>query len=301
MLAVGDIKKCSRCREEKEISEYGSNKKLGDGLNCYCKACAREIDRNFRSNLVAECGLLSQDKFKTKFCPGCSTYLSSADFSRDKHKSGGLSSYCKACRIKRGQTEIARAQKRLYNSSDRGRANRRLWKICNKERVKALNKKWRDANPDKCRRMRQEWRLNNRERARHHTAVREKRVSGRGSYTYNQWVELCEVFDNKCAYCFRGCKLTRHHVVPIAAGGSNLIANIIPARIRCNCHIHTKIILPIGMLTMEDQFVKKGVIEPGITPPENSDCKSASDLEECVSKRLSESVKAKITSEVESK
>lgn len=39
-----------------------------------------------------------------------------------------------------------------------------------------------------------------------------------------------------------------------------------------------------------DSFVKRGVIEPGITPPEKEEQKTAADLEDCVAKRLADSV-----------
>jgi hypothetical protein len=37
------MKRCSRCRKFKELTEFGKNRGLKDGLNCYCKQCANEI------------------------------------------------------------------------------------------------------------------------------------------------------------------------------------------------------------------------------------------------------------------
>lgn len=39
-----------------------------------------------------------------------------------------------------------------------------------------------------------------------------------------------------------------------------------------------------------DTFEKRGVIEPGLTPPEKEEQKSAAELEDCVAKRLADSV-----------
>lgn len=39
-----------------------------------------------------------------------------------------------------------------------------------------------------------------------------------------------------------------------------------------------------------ETFEKRGVIEPGITPPEKDEHKSAAELEDCVAKRLADSV-----------
>lgn len=39
------MKKCSTCREDKELSEFHKNKSRGDGLSQRCKHCAREAVR----------------------------------------------------------------------------------------------------------------------------------------------------------------------------------------------------------------------------------------------------------------
>ena len=295
-VAVGELKECCRCREIKGLGDFGKNRRLKDGLNCYCRVCARIKDRQFRSKIAAK---NIAPEIQGKFCPGCKVFLPSFDFGRDKYRSSGLNSYCKSCRVARGQTEIARARKRAYNTSSKGRTRIKRWKSENKERLRLLNKRWSDANPQKCREISRNWKSKNRDRVRHHTVVRERRVRSAGKgYSYDQWLDKCQAFANRCAYCLKEQKLTRHHIVPIAKGGANLIDNIAPACLSCNCHIHTKIILPVGLLLMEDQFIKKGVIEQGITPPEEEVSKEASDLENCVERRLADSVKAKFTSEV---
>lgn len=35
------MKKCGRCGETKELTEFGKSKQTKDGLRCYCKACKR--------------------------------------------------------------------------------------------------------------------------------------------------------------------------------------------------------------------------------------------------------------------
>lgn len=37
-------KKCSRCQQEKPVTEYWKRKQLKDGLSSYCKTCWNEIN-----------------------------------------------------------------------------------------------------------------------------------------------------------------------------------------------------------------------------------------------------------------
>lgn len=43
------MKKCAHCGEEKDISKFGSNKRMKDGLNYYCKECQNRMNRESRS------------------------------------------------------------------------------------------------------------------------------------------------------------------------------------------------------------------------------------------------------------
>jgi hypothetical protein len=45
-------KKCSKCKEEKFVSEFSNNKAAHDGLNYYCKPCLSSIKRmtHYKSN-----------------------------------------------------------------------------------------------------------------------------------------------------------------------------------------------------------------------------------------------------------
>lgn len=43
------MKRCRRCGEGKDPSEFGSNRKMADGLSIYCRICARVIQQGWRS------------------------------------------------------------------------------------------------------------------------------------------------------------------------------------------------------------------------------------------------------------
>lgn len=62
----------------------------------------------------------------------------------------------------------------------------------------------------------------------------ERRSQLAGSYTPAELIECLDFFNNSCAYCGEASPLTVDHIIPIFAGGSNNIYNIVPACQRCN-------------------------------------------------------------------
>lgn len=64
-----------------------------------------------------------------------------------------------------------------------------------------------------------------------------------GSFTYKEWIDLCEKYDNRCLACGRKIQLTIDHVIPITREGStNNIENIQPLCGTCNSRKHNRII-----------------------------------------------------------
>lgn len=56
--------------------------------------------------------------------------------------------------------------------------------------------------------------------------------------TLDAWSKIVNDWDGTCAYCGKkppkGVKLTRDHVIPISAGGSDGLENVVPACKLCN-------------------------------------------------------------------
>lgn len=71
---------------------------------------------------------------------------------------------------------------------------------------------------------------------------RRARLAGSdGSFTLADWKSLLAAFDYCCAYCGRSdVALEADHRTPLARGGSNNIANILPACRSCNGRKATK-------------------------------------------------------------
>lgn len=94
--------------------------------------------------------------------------------------------------------------------------------------VKVRVLRYRAANPEK------RTVLEQRRRAR-------KRGNG-GTFTEEEWQELCNALGNKCQCCGAEGKLTVDHIVPLSMGGSNSIDNLQPLCKSCNCRKHTRVV-----------------------------------------------------------
>lgn len=63
-----------------------------------------------------------------------------------------------------------------------------------------------------------------------------------GSFTPQEWKDLCALYGNRCLACGEGKSLTVDHVVPLSMGGANTIDNIQCLCRSCNSKKHDKAI-----------------------------------------------------------
>ena len=111
-----------------------------------------------------------------------------------------------------------------------------LWYLNNSERSKTNAMSWRQSNHDKMVKSGHMWKTRNTEKVRNQHIRRRSNKIGVVSehYTYDQFVDLCNRFDNTCLCCGKKKKLTADHVVPLSKGGSDSIDNIQPLCQSCN-------------------------------------------------------------------
>jgi len=95
---------------------------------------------------------------------------------------------------------------------------------------------WRAENPDKvkeicyryCETHRWERILLERER-------QAKKRGAPGALTKQEWMEILERHEYRCAYCGRNdVKMTMDHIVPLSRGGQHVASNVVPACRTCN-------------------------------------------------------------------
>lgn len=100
------------------------------------------------------------------------------------------------------------------------------------EEVKAYIKQWQRDNPEK--------RAGYSRRCTH---KRRAQIEGNGgSFTTEEWQELCAQCGYRCACCGEQKPLTVDHVIPVSKGGGNDISNIQPLCKNCNSSKGIKVI-----------------------------------------------------------
>ena len=52
--------------------------------------------------------------------------------------------------------------------------------------------------------------------------------------TKSDWMNICQKYDNCCAYCNGKVPLELDHIIPITKGGLHIVENIVPACKSCN-------------------------------------------------------------------
>lgn len=86
------MRKCSKCHEDKDISEFSKNSSRSDGLSNVCKPCAKIVAKEWRDSNRFDGRVVA-----SKHCVGCNITKDSYEFYNDKSRTDGLSSQCKNC------------------------------------------------------------------------------------------------------------------------------------------------------------------------------------------------------------
>lgn len=166
----------------------------------------------------------------TKRCSRCQLVKDSSEFYKNKRTATGLTSYCKDCNKvkalewKRNHPE-AMARWRA-DMLERNPEHERQYRAINKDRDSARIARWSKEN-----------------RARRNAtqnARRAREYSG-GTYSAEEWLDLCDQYGNVCLSCGID-EITVDHVVPLVRGGANTIDNLQPLCKKCNFSKGSKII-----------------------------------------------------------
>lgn len=133
----------------------------------------------------------------------------------------------------------ARARAKIDQTRRSGRARMAHWRATNPEKVATANRKPRRFDHNAARERMNRWR---REHPGHRVTEvqrRRARIAGaRGSHTRAQWLARVAFHGWRCRYCAKELTrrtLTKDHLIPLARGGSDWPANLVPACRSCNC------------------------------------------------------------------
>jgi 5-methylcytosine-specific restriction endonuclease McrA len=141
-----------------------------------------------------------------------------------------------------------------HKDPDRRRQYGREWITRNADKARDAMRRWRAAHPDEhsddsrayYARHREERLAQSAEYHRAHPEVgrarsenyRARKRAAEGSFTAAEWLALVEQWGGRCAYCGAEGPLQSEHRTPLDRGGTNFIANILPACGRCNTKKH---------------------------------------------------------------
>lgn len=192
----------------------------------------------------------------TKKCRSCKRVKPITEFTRQANAPDGLQYSCKSC-------HKIRAAKYYQKNKDRIRAVNKSWQdahpdylsrpqsrtqeqnharyLKDREGYKRRSQQWRERNRDKDSEGSRRWQRENpvAKRAIKHQRRARKQANG-GSYTVQEWNELCARYDHRCLCCGEHKPLTVDHVLPLSLGGDNTINNLQPLCLACNVRKHAK-------------------------------------------------------------
>ncbi len=159
-------------------------------------------------------------KSASKFCPDCKKGVPISEFYGVER--GHVDNRCKTCRK-------AYAAKWKKDNREKSLGLARDYARRNKDRQLANSRKRNAENPAKFQASK---------------AKKKARDLGiEGTFTWQEFVALCDKFGNVCLSCGVSAKLTVDHVIPLSQNGcTNDIGNIQPLCLSCNSSKGTKTI-----------------------------------------------------------
>lgn len=217
------MKTCTKCLKSKPISEFhihNGAKSSKSGIRSNCKACAKaDRARWYAANKESE---IAKTLAYQRANPAVTRKWARATYQRNL-----------ASRRARMKLAYERNPEK-YLTACRKRYEEKKPSI-----LLQVAKYRRTLDPLKLVESRRQYRKNNPERmSANANAARIRKQNAPGSHTLDEWKAVKDYFNHCCAYCLRGIDecgpLARDHVVPLTAGGSDDIDNIVPSCKPCN-------------------------------------------------------------------
>jgi 5-methylcytosine-specific restriction endonuclease McrA len=210
---------CSKCHQQLPATTdfFRPRHDRPRGWESRCRECQREQDRIRRRNKPSSGPRAIARALANKGLARCTRCheikpLTEDSFFPNAKKITGFCSWCKACnrehakirQRKRRKDPVGRrrilAEKKRHSRSEKGRETKRKQSL-----------------------------IDNNKR-------RQKTMSLPYNWTDELWASCQEMWDNKCAYCGKGGKLTQDHFIPLSSPRctGTVPENMVPACARCN-------------------------------------------------------------------
>lgn len=238
------MKKCSKCGESKNISEFHKKKASKDGLAYECKSCISEYKKKYYEQNRDEVLKKVKERY-AKSCEDIKAYqeeyrknnAEKVAESKKNHYEQNKEKVLLKCKIYRENNREKIAEtKRIYHQKNKEyilgkvRAYHKKHKKRIAEYMKQYSKQYHKENPNIQRQFTQKRRA--------------KLKQLPHNLKLEEWLDIKHVFNNSCAYCgmtekehekHYGEKLHQEHFIPLTKGGGYEKGNIIPSCRSCNC------------------------------------------------------------------
>src|SRR5690606_5217579 len=224
-------KRCSRCKQEKPVTEFGKDQSRKDGLQGYCRECQQAYNREYRKKNAArnpdEIPIPSETR-----CPKCGVTRPSSERTGNRVSPDGLEFQCKPCMR-------AKSAKYYAENGEKHRESVCRWQKTNREKYRENARRWRKANPGKVRA------IQHRRRARKAGAFTEPHTP---EDLLAFW-RFLGIDPERCWYWAldgRDAPMEHvDHVIPLSRGGSETVWNKRPACSKCNTSKNARV-FPAG-------------------------------------------------------
>lgn len=174
----------------------------------------------------------------TKVCTGCKEEKPVSCFSRRGKDDPRPRTRCQAC----AQAAAALRPKPKLDP-EKAKARRQRWLDKNPEYMKDYQRQRHQDDPERLNAPRRKGGPRYEHVKADVNRRRALKASAEGSHTVEEWLALCEHHEHRCLACGRDDRpLTRDHVVPLIAGGTDYIDNIQPLCKPCNSSKGTNVI-----------------------------------------------------------
>jgi len=210
-------KVCTKCKIEKDLSEFKRDRFSKDGLNFQCKECKRDAVRKRKAALVEKREANPITKTE-KVCATCGIEKEVGRFYKSNRYADGFARQCIECRNLLRNSPEAKEQSKKYNKK---------YNQDHADQIREKNRKWRDNNPEKVRAM-----------VRKRRAIKE-RIKENYSSADEQFTR--GLFGNKCFLCGSADCLAIDHNLPLSKGHPLTRANAVLLCRVCNSSKSTKL------------------------------------------------------------
>lgn len=242
-------KVCSKCGKELPLNNeyFNTRKSSKDGYYTYCKECHKNrMKIYYENNKEKEAirGKIYRENNKEKIAKSHKEHYENNKEYYQKWRENNkdhINKFNKAY-YQQNKYHLIERQKEYYQTNrDYVLKYKSLYYQKNKESIEKYRVKYRVKNHDKIRNYFKLYYKNNKDKLRiYHQRRKAKKNSLPSSLTEQEWIEIKNKFNNRCAYCGKKTYLEQEHFVPLSKGGEYTSNNIIPACRSCNASKRNK-------------------------------------------------------------